>query len=151
MKRLIFCWMFCLSALVAGAQSGSYFLSHHAPSEDNFDNVCFDIAQDNNGVMYFAMKAGVLEFDGREWDLIPGAGAVYALKRNDAGDIFWAGAKGFGKVGINPYGFKEIQYLSDSTTNNVFQILTIGQQVYFLSENKILLYRGGNSKPEVIV
>ncbi len=151
MRKLITSWLLSVCALSAGAQSGSYFLSHHAPSDESFDNVCFDIAQDNNGVMYFAMKAGVLEFDGREWDLIPGAGAVYALKRNDAGDIFWAGAKGFGKVGINPYGFKEIQYLSDSTTNNVFQILTIGQQVYFLSENKILLYRGGNSKPEVIV
>ncbi len=151
MKRLIFCWMFCLSALSSGAQSGSYFLSHHAPSEENFDNVCFDIVQDNNGVMYFAMKAGILEFDGRDWDLIPGAGAVYALNRNDAGEIFWVGAKGFGKVGLDRRGLKEIQYLSDSTVRNVFQALTIGRHVYFLSENRIFLYRGEGTSAEVII
>ncbi len=151
MRKLITGWLLCICALPACAQNGSYFLSHHAPSEENFDNVCFDIAQDPKGIMYFAMKAGVLEFDGREWDLIPGAGAVYALNRNDSGDIFWVGAKGFGKIGLNSNGFKEIQYLSDSLVSNVFQTLAIGQQVYFLSENKIFLYRGGKSKAEVII
>ncbi len=135
MRKLITGWLLCICALPVCAQNGSYFLSHHAPSEENFDNVCFDIAQDPNGIMYFAMKAGVLEFDGREWDLIPGAGAVYALNRNDSGDIFWVGAKGFGRIALNPGGFKEIQYLSDSLVSNVFQTLAIGQQVYFLSEN----------------
>lgn len=151
MRNIFTCWLLSLCAYTVCAQNGSYFLSHYAPSEDNFDNVCFDIAQDNSGVMYFAMKAGVLEFDGREWDLIPGAGAVYGLNRNDTGEIFWVGAKGFGKIGLNRSGFKEIQYLSDSTVTNVFQTLTIGQQVYFLSENRIFLYRGGKSKAEVIV
>ncbi len=151
MKKLIFCGLFSLCAFASSAQTGSYFLSHHAPSEENFDNVCFDMVQDNNGVMYFAMKAGVLEFDGREWDLISGAGAVYALNRNDAGEVFWAGAKGFGKIGVNNKGFKEIHYLSDSSVTNVFQTLTVGQQTYFLSENKIFLYRGGLSKTETII
>ena len=151
MRKLITCWVLWLCAIAAWAQSGTYFLSHHSPSEENFDNVCFDIAQDRNGIMYFAMKAGILEFDGRDWDLIPGAGAVYALNRNDAGDIFWVGAKGFGKIGFNGKGFKEIQYLSDSSITNVFQTLAIGQQVYFLSENKLFLYRGGNSKAEAVI
>src|SRR5687768_920231 len=146
MKGFITTCLMVLCAITAFAQNGSYFLSHHSPSEENFDNVCFDMAQDKNGVMYFAMKAGILEFDGREWDLIPGAGAVYALNRNDVGEIFWAGAKGFGKIGLNKRGFKEIQYLSDSTVTNVFQTLAIGQQVYFLSENRIFLYRGGKSR-----
>jgi hypothetical protein len=151
MRNLITCWLMCFCAISVCAQNGSYFLSHHAPSEENFDNVCFDMAQDKNGIMYYAMKAGVLEFDGREWDLIPGAGAVYALHRNDAGEIFWVGAKGFGKIGLNKNGFKEIQYLSDSTVTNVFQTLAIGQQVYFLSENKIFHYRGGKGKAALLI
>ena len=141
----------CFVAMTSWAQHGSYFLTHHAPSEDNFDNVCFDIVQDNHGVMYFAIKAGVLEFDGREWDLIPGAGAVYGLNRNEAGEIFWVGAKGFGKIGLDEKGFKRIQYLSDSSINNVFQTLTIGDEVYFLSENKIFLYKSGAAAAEKIV
>lgn len=151
MRKTATTWLLCLCALSAVAQNGSYFLSHHSPSEENFDNVCFDIAQDKNGIIYFAMKAGVLEFDGRDWDLIPGAGAVYALNRNDSGEIFWVGAKGFGKIGVNEKGFKEIQYLSDSTISNVFQTLAIGQQVYFLAENKIFLYRGSHTKAEAII
>ncbi|HEU5148448.1 MAG TPA: two-component regulator propeller domain-containing protein, partial [Chryseosolibacter sp.] len=151
MKKLITSALLCVWAMALAAQDGSYFLTHHSPAEQNYDNVCFDIAQDKNGIMYFAVKAGVLEYDGREWDLIPGAGAVYALNRNDSGEIFWVGAKGFGKIGLNNHGFKEIQYLSDSTVTNVFQTLAIGERVYFLSENKIFLYRGGKSKAEMLV
>ncbi|MEX2235818.1 MAG: triple tyrosine motif-containing protein [Cyclobacteriaceae bacterium] len=151
MRNLITCWLVCLCAISLRAQEGSYFLSHHSPSQENFDNICFDIAQDNNGIMYYAMKAGVLEFDGREWDLIPGAGAIYALNRNDAGELFWVGAKGFGKIGFDRKGFKELQYLSDSTVTDVFQTIAIGDEVYFLSENKIFLYRNGEPKAEVII
>ena len=151
MKTLLTCWMLCVCAITLPAQTGSYFLSHHSPSEENFDNVCFDMVQDKDGIMYFAMKAGVLEFDGREWELIPGPGAVYGLNRNDSGEIFWVGAKGFGKIGLNMEGRKQIQFLSDSTVTNVFQSLTIGEQVYFLSGNKIFFYRGGNSKAGELV
>lgn len=151
MRKLVGALVVYLWASVAFAQNGSYFLSHHSPSEENFDNVCFDMVQDRDGIMYFAMKAGVLEFDGREWDLIPGAGAVYALNRNDAGQIFWVGAKGFGRIGLNAKGFKEIQYLSDSSTTNVFQTLTVDQEVYFLSEKQIFVYRGGESKAEALI
>lgn len=151
MKKLFTSALLCLWAIALAAQDGSYFLSHHSPAEENYDNVCFDIAQDKNGIMYFAMKAGILEYDGREWDLIPGAGAVYALNRNDSGEIFWVGAKGFGKIGLNDHGFKEIQYLSDSSVTNVFQTLAIGERVYFLSENKIFLHRGGKSKAQTLV
>jgi len=151
MKKLTICLLLCLWALVLVAQDGSYFLSHHAPTAEQADNVCFDIVQDKNGILYFAMKSGILEYDGREWNLIPGEGAVYALNRNESGEIFWVGAKGFGKVGLNPQGFKEIKYLSDSSVTNVFQTLAVGERVYFLSENKIFLHRGGRSKAEVLV
>ena len=151
MKKLITGWLVYLWALTSWAQNGSYFLTHHAPSEENFDNVCFDIAQDNHGIMYFAMKAGVMEFDGREWDLMPGAGAVYGLTRNELGDIFWVGAKGFGKLGLDEKGFKRMQYLSDSSITDVFQTLAFGDQVYFLSENKIFHYKNNQKQASVIV
>jgi hypothetical protein len=149
LRNLITCFVsFC--ALSVQAQNGSYFLSHHSPTEENFDNVCFDMAQDNHGIMYFAMKAGVLEFDGREWDLIPGAGAIYALNTNKE-NVFWVGAKGFGKVGYDKKGFKQIQYLSDSSVTDVFQSLSISDDVYFLSENKIFVYHGSSEKTQVVI
>lgn len=151
MKKLITCWLMCCCSIIALAQNGSYFLTHHSPAKDNFDNVCFDMVQDSHGIMYFAMKAGVLEFDGREWDMIPGAGAIYALNRSDAGDVYWVGAKGFGKIGYNKKGFKEIQYLSDPDVIDVFQTIAVGEQIYFLSENRIFYYRNGQQKGAVLI
>lgn len=133
------------------AQSGSYFLTHHSPSEETFDNICFDMVQDAHGIMYFAVKAGILEFDGREWDLIPGAGAIYGLVRNASGDIFWVGAKGFGKVGPDSKGFKRIRNLSDSLVTNVFQALVVGDVVYFLAESTIFAYREGEDKAREVL
>ncbi len=151
MTKLITCLLVCCCIVPIWAQNGSYFLSHHSPTEENFDNVCFDMAQDQNGVMYFAMKAGVFEFDGREWGLIPGAGAVYGLNKNDSGEIFWVGAKGFGKIGLDKNGFKQIQFLSDSSVTDVFQTLAIKDQVYFITDNKIYHYENQKANAEIIV
>src|SRR5687768_16483800 len=96
-------------------QSGNYFLSHYSPSEERFDYVCFDMAQDVNGVMYFATKAGILEFDGRDWDLLQVQSAVYSIKINRQGEIFWAGAKGYGRISIDKHGFQQAEVLSDSS------------------------------------
>lgn len=151
MRYLITCWLACSCAISLWGQNGSYFLTHHSPTEESFDNVCFDMAQDAQGIMYFAMKAGVVEFDGREWDLIPGAGAIYALHQSEWQEMFWVGAKGFGKIGYDRKGFKEIQYLSDSSVTDVFQTLALGQHVYFLSENHIFRYTRGQRKGENII
>lgn len=151
MSRILVSCLFLFLVAPAAAQHGSYFLSHHAPSEESFDNVCFDMVQDHWGIMYFAVKAGVLEFDGHEWDLIPGDGAVYGLSRNNAGEVFWVGARGFGKITAAPNGQKQLQYLSDSSVVNVFQTLSVGGLTYFLSENKIFLYRGGKTSAQVLV
>src|ERR1700741_1626741 len=96
--RPLFSILLTCCALTLWGQAGNYFLSHYSPSEERFDYVCFDMGQDSKGVMYFATKAGILEFDGRDWDLLPGLSAVYSIEVNAAGEIYWAGAKGFGKI-----------------------------------------------------
>lgn len=151
MKILFSGLLLWVCAVQGWAQNGSYFLTHHSPSEENFDNVCFDMVQDDHGIMYFAVKAGILEFDGREWDLMPGAGAIYGLTRNVSGDIFWVGAKGFGRLGQDERGFKQIKYLSDSFVTNVFQALVVGDTVYFLSESTIFVYRAGEERAGVVL
>lgn len=122
------------------AQTGNYFLSHYSPGKEHFDNICFDITQDARGVMYFATKGGILEFDGRNWDVLKGQSAVYTLQVNASGEIFWGGAKGFGKVGIDKHGFQQLELLTDSTIFDVFQSLSVKNYIYFLSENAIYIY-----------
>lgn len=135
--RSIVAAILVFSATVVFGQTGNYFLSHFSPSEERFDYICFDMAQDSQGIMYFATKAGIMEFDGRDWDLLQGPSAIYAVNINPQNQIYWAGAKGFGKIGINSRGFQEMQPLGNPDVVNVFQIVVAGERVYFLTEEII--------------
>jgi hypothetical protein len=131
---LLLCW-----SLICSAQTGNYFLSHYAPGEERFDYLCFDMAQDKKGVMYFAAKSGILGFNGRDWDLLASSSPIYSISISQAGEIYWAGAKGFGQLGLDENGFQQIETLSDSATINVFQTLILDKQVIFLSEEKLFI------------
>jgi hypothetical protein len=147
MKKLSSLFFGLLVTFLAQAQTGNYFLSHFSPTKEHFDNICFDIAQDDRGVMYFANKAGLLLFDGRNWDMIKGYSAIYSVNISEDNSIFWSGAKGFGQVIVNREGFQELKLLSDSTTSDVFQTLVVNEHAYFLTEKTIYHY---NSKTQSI-
>lgn len=98
------------------------------------------MVQDARGVMYFATKSGILEFDGRNWDILKGNSAVYALDINASGEIYWSGANGFGRITYDDDGFQHLQLLSDSTISDVFQNLSVGNEVFFLREDGLFIY-----------
>lgn len=148
--RSIVVALLVFSATVVFGQTGNYFLSNFSPSEERFDYICFDMAQDSKGVMYFATKAGIMEFDGRDWELLQGPSAIYAIKINGQNEIYWAGSKGFGKIGINQHGFQEIQTLSQPEVANVFQVVIAGDKVYFLSEETIYILDEKSGKIDTI-
>jgi hypothetical protein len=149
MKSIFTVFLTFLSSVLF-AQTGNYFLSHYSPSEGQFDYLCFDMAQDSKGVMYFATKAGILEFDGRDWELLPGRSAIYSLQINKTGEIFWAGAKGFGKIGIDRHGFQQVIPLSDSTVTNAFQSLIVEEKVYSLTEEGIYIFNQSDNSTQII-
>ncbi|HEY0771892.1 MAG TPA: hypothetical protein VGD31_16315, partial [Sphingobacteriaceae bacterium] len=148
--RLIVVAFFVCSVTVVFGQTGNYFLSHFSPSEERFDYICFDMAQDNKGVMYFATKAGIMEFDGRDWDLLPGPSAIYAIKINSKNEIYWAGSKGFGKIGRDNLGFQQITPISAPEVTNVFQVLIVGEKVYFLTEDLVFVLDEKSGKIDTI-
>jgi hypothetical protein len=135
-----------LSAFVSSAQTGNYFLSNYTPGKDHFDNVCFDMVQDPRGVMYFGTKSGILEFDGRNWDILKGNSAVYAIDVNTAGEIYWAGSKGFGQITYDSDGFQHLFFLSDSTVTDVFQNLAVGDNIFFLREDALFIHNTVSKK-----
>ncbi len=126
------------------AQTGNFFLSHYAPATIHADNVCFDIAQDARGVMYFGTKSGVLQFDGRNWELLKGLSAVYSLQTTNDGTIFWGGAKGFGKIELDAEGLPYLSVKSDSTASDIFQSLNINGTIYFLSDDALYTIKEKN-------
>jgi hypothetical protein len=117
------------------AQSGHYFLSHYAPGDKRIDHVSFDMAQGSDGVLFFATRAGILQFDGKNWDLIQGSGAVYAIETDKDGTIYWGGAGGFGKLTRGPDGRMAAAILSTDEVGNVFQVTSGNDAVYFLNDD----------------
>jgi Y_Y_Y domain len=137
--RNFFYVLIALCPFSGKAQPGHYFLSHYAPGDKSIDYVSFDMAQGRDGVLYLATRAGILEFDGRDWDLIPGNGAVYTILADDGGDIFWGGAKGFGKLMRAADGRMEAKSYSPPAGIDIYQAVTAKDQVYFLNDDAIYM------------
>ncbi len=121
------------------AQSGHYFLTHYKPGSDKINYLSFDIHQDNNGILFFANRSGVLQFDGRTWMQIPAKGAIYTLTATQSGQLFAGGSSGFGRMVDSNQNQQEFQSLSDSLpdVHNIFASQVLGDNVYFLNESTI--------------
>ena len=138
-RRLLISLTLCTT--VSFAQQGSYFLSHFSPDAERSNIVCFDILQDNRGIFYYATQAGILQFDGRNWDNIVSTGALYAISRSEEGVVYVAGSSGFGKIRKDDLGIEVYQSLYNvKGTESVFQITTLSNHVYFLSDQTIFGY-----------
>lgn len=148
--RTIFLTFYLLGFFNLYSQTGNYFLSHFSPSEERFDNVCFDMVQDEQGLMYFATRSGVIEFDGRNWNLIGGSGAVYSLQINEQNKIYWSGASGYGTIDFNDQGFHQLKTISATASRNFFQSLTAKKKTFFLSDEAIDIV-DSNQKLEISI
>lgn len=141
MKKPAIVSLYLIIAISGFAQQGNYFLSNFSPDTDLAENVCFDIAQDNRGVFYFATQAGILEYDGRSWDLIHTNGAAYAVELAENGEVYVAGPKGFGKIAPDENGLESYRLLYDKPGSEyIFQITAVKDKIYFLNEKNLFVY-----------
>ncbi|HMJ69569.1 MAG TPA: triple tyrosine motif-containing protein [Cyclobacteriaceae bacterium] len=118
-------------------------MTHYSPKNEEIDHVSFDIAQDSRGVLYFANKAGVLEFDGRSWNMIKTPAPIYTVSVTSDGDVYGGGLSGFGRVRIGAAGH-EYESLTASQPNatNIFTSIAIKDRVFFLSGNALYVVDG---------
>ncbi len=102
----------------------------------------FSIVQDNRGLIYVANFAGILEYDGTNWRLIPtrNISQVTSLARDNAGTIF-AGARGeFGCLKPNSrgeLGFVSLSSKINSQIQEVFTTICQNKSVFFFTENTV--------------
>ncbi|HRI77981.1 MAG TPA: triple tyrosine motif-containing protein [Cyclobacteriaceae bacterium] len=124
------------------AQPGHYFLSHYKPGNENISNISYDIHQSVSGVLYFANQKGVLQFDGRNWTMVPVHGAVYSLTSSVDDQIFAGGSAGFGRIGLNQDNRLAYISLSDSLPDakNIFVSYTVDSVIYFLNEQSLFQF-----------
>lgn len=142
-----------MAAVGVQAQSGHYFLTHYNPGSDKINYLSYDIHQDKHGILYFANRTGVLQFDGRSWSQIPAKGAIYTLTVNASNELFAGGSAGFGRVRLNERNQMEYESLSDSIADsrNVFASVSTDNEVYFLSETRIYRIPKETNKAELVV
>lgn len=137
---------------VSFSQTGNYFLSHYAPVDEDIDHLCFDITQDQRGVLYFANKAGVLVFDGRNWSMTPTPAPIYTVAISPTGEVFAGGLSGFGRV-HNTGGENAYEHLSTTipTATNVFQSLTVEGKIFFLSSSGFFVINPATNAIDVTI
>lgn len=130
-------------------ETGLPFLKNFSPDEYDAHSQNFDIIQDSNGLMYFANFAGVLEYDGTEWELITteNISMVRSLDIDKKNRIFIGGMGEFGYLHRTSTG--KVQYipLNDSVKTpdgNVWKALCLENRTYFAGDSCII-YNAGNN------
>jgi len=101
----------------------------------------WDIAQDKNGIVYFANNEGLLSFDGTYWRLypLPNKTNVRSLEITDDGKIYVGGQDelGFfsaGKAGTLVYtSLKNLIPVSDRSFTDVWEVISFKNEIFFRS------------------
>lgn len=117
------------------SQTGNSFLAHYAPSDERIDYRSMGMVQDERGLIYYTNRRGVLEFDGKNWQLIATPGAVYtiALLHNE---VYVGGIFGFGKL-TQTGNLRTYQSLHSGAS--IFSSVVAGDKVYACSENSLFI------------
>lgn len=122
-----------------------YRINSYQPTDYNSAPQVRAIAQDSNSLFYFALKTGVLVFDGERWDII-GIGdeqAVWSLNY-DGGRIYVGADNDFGFLQASDTAPAEFVSLSpDTIVGQIERILFDTKGVgYFQGSNKIYTHHG---------
>jgi len=158
MKRHIL--LFSLSFILPGvfAQQGSPLLTHFAESR-KVENQSWAICQDEDNIMLFAYRKGILTFDGKDWAAIRTPVIPYAMQINPSdGKIYIGGDNNYGFLEKNNAGSYDYVSLSgDSSKPGVItRIIFSDSLVWFYSEQTTSRYNLSvgicelqlNSKPD---
>lgn len=132
-----------VSSTLALSQKGDFFLNHYSHKSEALDNINFDIAQDEKGVICIANRAGILRFDGRNWEHINTPSAAFSLTYNPADKtIYIGGYDGIGKLVRNKENNFVYEPLIDSAQHigEIFSTVIKGDYLYGLSSSAILKY-----------
>lgn len=151
MKRvLVFFIFFCVLSSKAQNPIGipdiiSYNNSNYGAGTENRS-----IVQDQNGIMYFANLEGLLSFDGSFWKLysLPNKSIVRAILMGKDNRIYTGGQDDFGYFAPDGNGcliFTSLKTLlpkKENSFTDIWDIVTMGQDVFFRSKEKIFQYNG---------
>jgi serine phosphatase RsbU (regulator of sigma subunit) len=141
---LVFKRIFSFAALLIvfqslSAQNGAPLLSHYQESRE-IENQNWAICQDENNVMMFANRRGVLTFDGQDWNLIKMPAVPYSLNYNSEKKRVYTGCyNNYGYLEKDEKGFYKYNSLSGDSAGVglITKIVFTDSTVCFYSELSI--------------
>ncbi|MFN5169694.1 MAG: triple tyrosine motif-containing protein [Cyclobacteriaceae bacterium] len=136
MKVFPLSWVLWLAYFSAWSQAGDFYLSHHAPADDRLEYFTRSIVQNREGILFFANRQGILEFDGRTWKIVQSSGAVFSLQLA-GGKVFAGGIDGTGKLGADRHDFPQYQKFDSGP---VLTLIANDSMLYRIGENSIAVF-----------
>lgn len=151
-KKAFTCYAFFLGASVLCAQEisekGVPWIDSYTSGQYNKHGKIWDIASANNGIVYMAGDAGLLEYDGRTWNQFKGSTGYTRslLVLNDS--LFYSGSDlDFGVWERDPY--QQFVYTSlypfskdpNEENEEFWDVHRLDDKVIFVSFNNIYLYK----------
>ncbi len=127
----------CLTGLYA--QDGTPFITHYKECKE-IETHNWAISQDNQNIMLFANRRGILTFDGQNWDIIKLPYIPFALKKNPIDNKVYVGANNnYGYLERNSLGIIEYKSLSTDTTDIgvISKIIFTDSTIFFYGEKTI--------------
>ncbi|HBE40879.1 MAG TPA: hypothetical protein DDW27_06675 [Bacteroidales bacterium] len=153
MKKV--CALFLTSLLFhfVNAQQGSPLLTHFTESR-NIENQSWAICQDENHVMFFANRKGILMFDGEEWATIRIPAIPYSMQRNPFdGKIYVGGNNKLGYIEREGSGsFRFVPLSGDSISAGIItKIVFDRSNAWFYSDQSIIRFNTSAHEIDLII
>ena len=149
MKKLFFAILFSLLFPVLVFAGWGHLINNYTRSEYHGGSQNWQIAQTDDHRMYFANKMGVLEFNGRDWNLYP------LNNNNDTRSLFYSrkeqriyvgGINEFGYLAPDASGKMDYHCLQDPQSSsgysfgNIWNIFEIDNSLYFCEDYAVIKY-----------
>lgn len=130
---------------------GVPYMENFAPSEYDHSGKVWDIDTAPNNIVYMASNGGLLEYDGREWNIYEGSiGITRSIEVINDSLIYTGSDLDFGVWKRNKY--KEFEYTSlypfkedlNQISEEFWGVHSVGDHILFISSNNIYVHGGEN-------
>lgn len=136
MKRIVSYALFLAACQILVAQQGSPLLTHYAESR-NIEDQSWAVCQDEDNIMLFAYRKGILSFDGQDWANIGISVIPYAMRKNPADKKIYIGAENnFGFIEKDAAGaYKYVSLSGDSSDAGIITKIILRDSIaWFYSD-----------------
>lgn len=153
-KKYLF-FVFVLFAFKFFSQTGEFFINNYLPKEYKGGNTNFGIVQNKEGVIFSANSSGVLSYDGYSWrnTKIQGEPTITSISISNNNEVFIGCDNGdFGIFNKDKRGIYQFFSFRNNIPENfkpsepIKFICSLNDKTYFLSEEVLIEYAGGEFK-----